>query len=115
LNATLRLVVGVDAMTRRNKKNARSETFENKIMGHWDDRIVEESYFDFVQRVSQNSDARKIKMLDNADNMLPSRRPEGKFSLPERYEKALAILKQSCLENGEEEYVKNFERLVTWV
>jgi (p)ppGpp synthase/HD superfamily hydrolase len=110
-----RIVSGVDALTRRNKKNAIKETFINYIMGHWDDRIIEESYFDFVRRASENSDARKIKMLDNADNMRPERLKPRKFSLPERYRHSLSILKNACIVAGEEDFVRKFEKLVTWI
>jgi (p)ppGpp synthase/HD superfamily hydrolase len=106
-----RVVDGVDAMTRRNKKNA--------IMV-WCDidaehEPLDEEYFEFVRRASQNLDARKIKMLDIADNMRPERRPPGKFNLEKRYVQALRMLKVACVVSGEEDFLRKFSRLVTWI
>lgn len=95
-----RVVAGVDALTRRNKKLA--------VNG------VDETYMEFVKRASLNPDARKIKMIDNADNMRPERYVEGN-SLPTRYHKALHILIDANLNAGDSDYVNKFANLVTWV
>jgi (p)ppGpp synthase/HD superfamily hydrolase len=107
-----RIVAGVDALTRR-----------KCIYRCLNECLFNESYFNFVRRASENPDARKIKMLDNADNLRPERKKPGKFSLPERYQKSLGILKNACIVAGEEDYVKRFDwmlklnmtsELVTW-
>jgi (p)ppGpp synthase/HD superfamily hydrolase len=98
----LRIIAGVDSMTRRNKKNRVGET--------------DETYFDFVHRVALNSDARRVKLLDNADNMRPERKVQG-LKLEERYEKAAKMLWKAELESGNPDwtFIERFGGIVTWV
>jgi (p)ppGpp synthase/HD superfamily hydrolase len=95
-----RVIEGVDALTRRNKKNA--------VNG------VDETYKQFVHRAAKNADARKIKMIDNADNMRPERYVEGN-SLPTRYHKALDTLISANILAGDEDFVNKFAKFVTWI
>jgi (p)ppGpp synthase/HD superfamily hydrolase len=108
-----RVVNGVDALTRRNKKNAVVEEVYNPLGPAYYDRITEESYFGFVKRAAENLDARKLKPLDNADNMRPDRAVEG-LKLGGRYKKSIGICMNACIEAGEQDYVDRFNRLVTW-
>ena len=56
-------------------------------------RDDEESYFDYIRRVAAARPvARVIKLADLADNLNPARRVPG-LRLPERYERAVRILK----------------------
>ncbi len=87
-----RVINGVDAITRRD----------------------EESYFDFVRRVARNPDARKIKMIDNADNLRPERVVPG-LKLVDRYKDAYRILKTNALVAGDMEFVKAFEEATPWI
>jgi (p)ppGpp synthase/HD superfamily hydrolase len=72
-----------------------------------------ETYMQFVARAAQNADARKIKPIDNADNMRPERRVAG-LKLPLRYEKSLRYLTNACFIAGDGDYMMKFRRLATW-
>jgi (p)ppGpp synthase/HD superfamily hydrolase len=97
----LRVIAGVDSITRRNKKNIRLNE-------------PEETYFDFVHRVALNPDARRVKLIDNADNMRPDRRVEG-LKLEKRYLKAYTILRQEEEKTGDLNFLIKFGEAVTWV
>jgi|ERR1043165_5972350 GTP pyrophosphokinase len=97
---------GVNALTRRNKKNA--------ILDSWGEP-VDETYTQFVHRAIENPDAAKIKMLDNADNMRPDRRIEG-LKLVGRYEKALGLCREKVSHSdGGADFLAKFDTLVDWV
>jgi len=100
-----RVIAGVDAMTRRNGKNA---VKYNGIP-------VDETYMDFLRRSSLDGIARKIKPLDNADNMRPERSLSGDFKLPVRYRRAYRYLMNANVVAGDLDYVIRFRRLHPWV
>jgi (p)ppGpp synthase/HD superfamily hydrolase len=101
-----RVALGVDALTRRNGKNA------EVINGV----PVDETYMNFVRRAALNADARKVKMLDNADNMRPERRIKGNdFKLPLRYKKASRFLTNANVIAGDMDFIIGFRRLHPWV
>lgn len=101
-----RVVEGIDALTRRNGKHA-------QII---DGIPVDETYMNFVKRAALNVDARKVKMLDNADNMRPERRiPNADFKLPHRYRKCVRFLTNANVIMGDMDFIINFRRLHPWV
>ena len=90
------VISGVDALTRRY------------------DHPNYETYFQFVERASMNNRARRVKMLDNADNMRPERRVEG-LKLVGRYPKALGMLEEMSEAVGDTDFLFRFKRYVTWI
>lgn len=99
------VVSGVDALTRRNGKNAVK----------YNGVPVDETYKDFVRRAAVHYRARKIKMLDNADNMRPERRKPGKdFKLPTRYVWASRFLTNANTVAGDLDFIIAFRRLHPW-
>jgi (p)ppGpp synthase/HD superfamily hydrolase len=54
-----------------------------------------EVYFDYIDRVAEDSFARKIKWADILDNLNPDREFPGHDGLKSRYRKALAIIEES--------------------
>ncbi len=115
LGFSKRVIDGVDALTRRNKDNARF--YPSGIPARYvpadGDVLIQEAYFDFVKRASENPDGRKLKPLDNADNMRPDRAVEG-LKLGGRYKKSISVCMDACIQAGEQDYVDRFNKLVTW-
>jgi (p)ppGpp synthase/HD superfamily hydrolase len=96
------IVVAVDSLTRRNGLRA--------VNGR------EETYKEFVQRCTLNPIGRKIKPLDNADNMRPERFVVGPdFKLPRRYAKSTEIIYDALIKNGEGDYIQKFKAYHTWI
>lgn len=99
------VIDGVDAMTRRIGKNAIK----------YNGVPVDETYKDFVRRAVLHPRARKIKMLDNADNMRPERYVSGNDSkLSFRYSWASRFLTNANVIVGDLDFIIAFRRLHPW-